>query len=79
MRELWIGTVLAITAATLYSFERYALILARSIAATGGRSPLDPEFKYLASNVAVWALALGAVFFFYRGLRSSRGEAAPHA
>jgi hypothetical protein len=74
MRELWIGTVLAITAATLYSIERYALILARSIAAAGGRSPLDPEFKYLASNLAVWALALGAVFFFYRGLRSSRGS-----
>ena len=79
MRDLWIGTVMSVSAAALYSCERYVLILARSIAATGGRSPLDPEFKYLASNVAVWALAIGAVFFLYRGLRYSRGAAASHA
>ena len=45
MPDLWIGTVMSVSAAALYSFERYVLILARSIAATGGRSPLDPEFK----------------------------------
>lgn len=78
MRDLWIGTALAVAAGMSYTLERCALILARSIEKSGSTSwPTHPQFSYLATNVAVWVFAALAAFFFYRGLQRRRDGAEP--